>query len=184
MIESSIMDVEEAVRNIAEANNIGKYDIIAVYDECNEFVYESLKDSSITLEASVEDDAMSLKKAQKWYNTFISASKSKAENKQEIKERIDVLKNCVSKMESQLKNEGVDPMGRIKYALKDFIPFNNIYRLIKRQDIYAGLSMLSNLIIPGSSPVVRAVVYKKMLENMIVKTNEAIKFLEGKLKEM
>lgn len=198
MESTGIIDVEEAVENICESNNLSASSIIAVYDECSEFVLSSLIESSIVLESSVEDAAMSLKQVNKWYSKVISASKTKAESKEEIKDRITVLKSCVKAMEKQ-KDDVLKDAGIIKYILKDMIPFNGLYRLIKRQDAYAGIGILANLaktyiIAPvtksaavGRFPVtmvVRALTYKKMLESNIKKTNEAIEFLENKLKEM
>ena len=197
MEASGIIDVEEAVENIAECNNISPYSIIASYDECSEFVLSSLIESSIVLEASAEDAAMSLRQVNKWYSKVISKSKTKTESKEEVKERITVLKSCVKEMEKQ-KNDVLRDGGIIKYVLKDIIPFNGLYRLIKRQDAYAGIGLLGNIarnfIVNATksatiakfpvSMVIRAATYKKMLDSNIKKTNEAIEFLENKLKEM
>lgn len=197
MEASSIIDVEEAVENIAECNNVSPYSIIVSYDECSEFVLSSLIESSIVLEASAEDAAMSLSQANKWYNKVIQKSKTKTESKEEVKERIIVLKSCVKEMEKQ-KNDVLRNGGIIKYVLKDIIPFNSLYRLIKRQDAYAGIGILANMaqsfIVNATksatiascpvSMVIRAASYEQMLDSNIKKTNEAIEFLENKLKEM
>lgn len=177
-----LTDVDEAVSNIAESNCIDKYDIVVAFDECSFLLEEALEESSqIVYEKSVEDDAVSLSQIMKWYSKFITTSKSKAENKKEIEERIKVLKECVKSMQAALGsgNHGE----RIKYSLKSLIPLNWIYRLIKRQDSYAGLGWLADLLLPGVSLVIRGVSWESMIGENIKKTEEAIAYLEGKLKE-
>ena len=139
---------------------------------------------SVILEKSVEDDAITSKaQVTKFYNKVLARSKSKAESKEEIKERIKVLKECVSHMEYQ-RDHVTDEGGIVKYILKDFIPFNRLYRLIKKQDTYAGLAILYDLLVPGLGTVMRGVHYKDMLTTYIEKTEDAIDYLEKKLKEM
>lgn len=167
---SGITDIEEALDNIANANSVS--DDIFLLDE-----------SSIILEKSVEDDAMTVKQAKTFYRKVLARSRGKAESKEEIKARITVLKACVKDMENQQDNP-MDDGGIVKYILKDFIPFNRLYRLIKRQDAYAGLAILYDMLLPGLGTVMRGVHYKDMLEANIKKTNETIEFLEDKLKEM
>ena len=138
-------------------------------------------------EKSVEDNAVSVKDINKWYSKLISACKSKAETKEEIKERIKVLEECVSAMKKEYDrdlNMLYGTPGMLKYMLKEFIPFNSVYRFIKRQDKYAMIGSLSNLLIPGISITVRGITYKNMLKDNIDKTEEAIKYLKEKLKEM
>ena len=177
-------NVEDAFSQICEANNINESTTAIVYDGCDPYMVDMIKESSIIYEESVEDGAMSMKKAEKWYNKFIKAStNTKKDNIETINAKITTLKSCVKKMEYQLDHV-IEEGGIVKYVLKDFIPFNAVYRLIKRGDIYGMIGNLTNLIMPGASMVVRAVAYKSMLRDQIKKTNEAIKLLEDKKEEL
>jgi hypothetical protein len=195
MEATGIFDAAEAVNNITEANNISLMNTSIVYDGCSDYIKESIHESGIIMEEAVEDNAMSVKQVQKWYNKMIKCSMSKTESIKEIDERIQMLEKCVSQMEGQMKNRSYDSAGRIKYALKDMIPLNWLYRVIKRQDAYAGLGWVTNVAgnmvakatkLPGlnvlglASIVVRAATYDKMLQANIDKTKNAIE----KLKEM
>jgi hypothetical protein len=195
MEATGIFDAAEAMNNITEANNISLMNTSIVYDGCSDYIKESIHESGIIMEEAVEDNAMSVKQVQKWYNKMIKCSMSKTESIKEIDERIQMLEKCVSQMEGQMKNRSYDSAGRIKYALKDMIPLNWLYRVIKRQDAYAGLgwvaSFAGNMVakatkLPGlnvlglASIVVRAATYDKMLQANIDKTKNAIE----KLKEM
>ena len=82
------------------------------------------------------------------------------------------------------------------YTLKALIPLNAIVRLIDKQDVYAGLGLVANVLI-SSVPVqgmagvgaaanlsIRAANYSNMLKGQIKNTQEAIDFLEDRLKEL
>lgn len=186
-VESSgIVDISEAVEMIAEANNIYKSDIVICYDGGDDYIREMVEESyDLTLEASAEDGAMSVKQAEKWFNTFISAAKSKSENIEQIDNKIEVLKETVRKMESALNtNEG-----RIKYSLKALIPFNMIYRVATKGDTTAATSWLigvgvSMIGLPFGNIVGRYALWKDMIKNQIIKTNQAIEYLEKEKAKM
>ena len=176
MEANDMIDVEEAVNYIAEANNISTNSIVVVVDEANEYTIESLDECGIMLERAAEADATNLKKAMKWYNKFVNKSKGKANSKQELKDRINVLKHCKENMEKALRDTRNGKQGgRIKYTLKQLIPFNSIYRLIKHQDVYVGLGVL-NTAINALSFVVGTVAGGKIGKSAIDAVNGKIDF--------
>lgn len=177
-------DVKEAIGAFQEANNITSSTI--VYDYCDEAFVEFFEEAGIVLEKAAEDDAMTLKQAMKWYGKFVTKSKTKLEGKKDIEERIAILEKCIKDMERAKKNTEGE---KTKYALKAMIPFNDLYRLIKRKDAYAGLGWIGGIagsVIGIGLPVdigIRYVNFEKMLDAKIEQTKEAIKFLKEKLKE-
>lgn len=184
MDHSGTTDVDDAISDIARANNVEESSITLVYDRCEDYIMKSIMESSVVLEKAVESDSMSIKTAQEWYNEFIKASKSKAENIKEIDERIAVLKECVRKMEQQRKAPNTNNE-RIKYSLKSLIPFNAVYRLIKLHDVYTAKKSLLVLLFPVIAAPAAAVTlrwdrYDKMLERQIKQTKDAIDYLEYK----
>lgn len=140
-------------------------------------------------EASVEDDSTTVFKVEKWYKALMDEAKSKSSTKEDIQHKIKELKECVKKMKDQRKNPDKN-FGREKYMLKAFIPFNNIYRVFKYGDGMAGTELLTNVLLSRTkfqalgALVVRGVGYQKMLDDMIKSTEDAIDFLEKKLKKM
>lgn len=152
MEAAHLIDVSAAINNIAKANNITVESVTVVLDEANVFTVESLDEAGIMTERAAEADSMSLKQAMKWYTKFVRRSRSmgKDASKAQLQERITVLKDCVQKMEAA-KRAAMNgkKSDRIKYALKSLIPFNNIFRLIKKQDVYAGIGVLQTAITTG-----------------------------------
>lgn len=138
------IDVVNALNTIAEANKIYINKISVVVDEACDFVLEGLYESNIVLEKAAEADSMGLKQAMKWYGKVISKSTKVGDDttREMIQERISVLKNCVDSMEKAKDDaqKGITK-GRVKYALKGIIPFNSLFRLIKKQDVYAGIGL-------------------------------------------
>lgn len=154
MEAAEIFDFEEAVRNVEEANNV--YNCVLNLDGFDESIVNTIKEeTNLICEASPEDDATNLRKTIKWYNKFVKASKGDAYSKQELEHRIRVLKKCVKDMKKALETGD----GRVKYTLKALIPFNDIYRLIKRQDIYAGVGIVTGYF----GPLIRALGWKEMI---------------------
>lgn len=138
------IDVVNALNTIAEANKIDINKISVVVDEACDFVLEGLYESNIVLEKAAEADSMGLKQTMKWYGKVISKSTKVGDDttREMIQERISVLKNCVDSMEKAKDDaqKGITK-GRVKYALKGIIPFNSLFRLIKKQDVYAGIGL-------------------------------------------
>lgn len=149
MEASHQIDAAKALSTIAEANGLNIADITVVVDEACEFVIETLSEAGIMLEKAAEADSMGLKQAMKWYSKFVEKSKKvdKETSKQMIQERIDVLENCIKTMEAAKKDAvaGVNKSGQIKYALKSLIPFNSIFRVIKKQDAYAAMGHFKDM---------------------------------------
>ena len=142
------------------------------------------EDAIILTERAPERDAMSIKQAEKLLNDIRSASRSKAETKQEIDARINFLKGVVKRMEAA--KEGTDGNNEhVKFVLKGLIPFNGLARLIDQQhDAFGFLANFAELVIPGGSLIVRAVTYKNMMDTQIKKTNATIEYLENQKKNM
>lgn len=197
MESAELTDVEEALETIASHNCIESFDIELVDDSEKELSQVNESVNEYLTEAAVEDDAMDIKQAQKFYNKVLSRSKSAEGTKQELQERIKVLKECLKNMKverqnvEEYKHKWGMTKGHVKYIAKSIIPFNSIYRLIKRQDVYAGLSAgmggIAGLLgLDGGFAhfAGRAMGYAPMLDRYIEKTEEAIKFLEDKVKEM
>lgn len=186
---ADISDVDDAVDTIAGVNDILAEDIVIVDDGCSASLMESIGQSDILMEA-VEDAASNVREANKFYKKLLKQAKGKASSRKEIQERINVLKNCVRQMEARKKEFEDNQKNRktdkdhIKYILKALIPFNDLWRLFKRNDKYAILGTLGSFIIPYTDVAARAGFYAHMLQDNIDATNEAIKFLEEKLKEM
>lgn len=86
-------------------------------------------------------------------------------------------------MEDQ-RNNPDKGAGRLKYMLKTFIPFNSWARFFTKGDHRALIGNALDFVIPPLSVSYRFFVYRDMLEDMINQTNEAIEFLEMKLKKM
>jgi hypothetical protein len=227
-------NISNQLSRICSANGVNE--AIVVYDYCDKYFTECLTESGVVLEKAAEDDAVTLKQTMRWYDEFVKASRSKVEDKEDLKERIKVLKKCVKNME-QAKYSG---SARAKYALKALIPFNDIWRLIVRRDAYAGitgisrtgLSLIVNVVAQNAvsdaffkgtgdalkattadgfanslkatsskmknsvitsygvnaglkvgEVIIRAVTFNKMLDKRIKETNEAIDYLESKLKD-
>lgn len=122
---------------ICEANSISE--AIVVYDYCDDYFVEALSETNILVEIAAEDDAVNLKQIMKWYDRVVYCSKTKIESKEDIQDRIKVLEKCVKNM----KKCRYTGEGRVKYALKALIPFNDIWRLIRRRDAYAGIAGIS-----------------------------------------
>ncbi len=184
MEAAEIFNFEEAVRNVEEANNV--YDCVLNLDGFDESAIDAIREeTTIVCEASPEDNATTLKKTMRWYKKFVKLSKSKAESKKELQDRIDVLKRCVKSMKEAKKTR----RGQVQYIMKTLIPFNSIYRLIKYQDIYAPLASLWNYIsfaikIPlALGPFVRSATWQNMLNDCIKNTEEAIEYLEDRKKK-
>lgn len=139
------IDAVKALNTIAEANKITTENMVIVVDESCDFVVETLEEAGIVLEKAAEADSMGLKQAMKWYGKVISKSKKVGADttKQMIQDRIDVLNDCIKSMERAKRDAQNGKVGgRIKYALKSIIPFNGLFRLIKKQDAYAGIGVL------------------------------------------
>ena len=157
-----------------------------VSDGCSSAFMQSIQESAVVMEDAVEDDASNVRQANKFYKQLLKASKSKAESKKEIQERINALNDCVRQMEAEKKKikSGLVTHGYVNYVLKDYIPFNSLWRLFKRNDKYAILGNLANIVVPFGSTFVRIGTYPNMLDDNIEATKEAIDFLKEKLKEM
>lgn len=189
---SNIFDIDEAVSNIEESNNIYN-NIVINLDECDEFQESFIKEeSNIICEKSIEDNATTVKQQIDWYHNFLKASKSKAESKDELKERIKLLNECLDKMKKEISDPEKLMTDTMKYGLKAFIPCNSIYRYLKRKDRTALnallVGLIGNVVSLGTlgTPIMigyRAFNYKKMVEKCIKETEDAIKYLEGKLKD-
>jgi hypothetical protein len=133
----------------------------------------------------VDKDATSIRKVQKWYDKFVRYSTNKAESKEMIDDRIEVLERSSKMMKDTLTNKnGMHGSEQVKYVLKELIPFNSISRLIHKQDAYAAIGILTDTILPGSSYVVRAVAFDNMLEDSIKKTDAAIEYLKNERKKL
>lgn len=168
---------------------------------------------------------------EKWYNDFLSSVVTdKNMRKDALKAKIGTLKACVTKMQTNLDNLNSHKMSRatrndlIEFTIKEFVPFKNIYNLIKYKgsavfgfltriaiglvsqgllagdiakvtsdksnlfnpEFYAKFQKKSNLIGAASlfaNIATTPVIYKKLLESQIKKTNEAIEFLEKRLED-
>lgn len=145
MEASHEIDAVKALNSIAAANKITTENMVIVVDEACEFVINTLDEAGIVLERAAEADSMGLKQAMKWYGKVISKSKRIGSNatKEMIKERIDVLNDCIKSMEKAKHDAETGKIGgRVKYALKSIIPFNALFRLVKKQDVYAGVGVL------------------------------------------
>ena len=145
MEASHEIDAVKALNSIAAANKITTENMVIVVDEACEFVIDTLDEAGIVLEKAAEADSMGLKQAMKWYSKVVSKSKTIGSNatKDMIKERIDVLNDCIKSMEKAKKEAKNGKLGgRVKYALKSIIPFNALFRLVKKQDTYAGVGVL------------------------------------------
>lgn len=201
MEASKEFDVNDALDIICKENSINKNSIVVSLDKNNFIIKEQLEEYKIVNERAVEDDASSLKEVMRWYNKFITASKNtKSDNIKDIDEKLKVLKNCLSSMESELRaSKTAITTGKVKYIAKAIIPFNGIFRLIKRNDCYSGLAEIAGFIVQNIAammalPIVPASngfqmglrwqYYEKMLENSIKNTKEAIDYLEKKKKEL
>ena len=176
----------DALDNIIETysdSNISADNVYVVMDEVSEYLRDELVEGFVPLEEkSSYSDASHIGQEKKWYRKFLAQSKKGLTDKADIKARINILKQCVDKMEQARKERPAGDV--IKYSLKDFIPFNSIVRFIKNKDNYAGIGALTDMLVPGAGAVVRAFTYDKMIEDQIANTKEAINYLEEKLKEM
>lgn len=182
-----MIDAASALKQIAEANKVPMGSMVVVVDEASEFVLETLSEAGIVTERAVEADSTNLQRTMRWYKKFLKKSMyvDKDTKVKEVRERISVLEKCVEQMKrARTRASNGELSDRVIYALKDFIPFNNIYRLIKLQDVYAGIGILTNLVVAGSSLAVRGIAYTKMLDDQIKKTQEAIDYLKEKEKEL
>lgn len=142
-----------------------------------------LNEDAVLNEWGAEDDATNLKKIKKWYSTFISATKNtKKDDLKDIDEKIKALEECREKMKKSLKEQKMSD--KLSYAAKSFIPFNSLYRLIKKGDCYAGFGILGDMFIPGISLGIRFATYSDMLQKFIDETDEAIEYLKKKRKEI
>ena len=151
MEASHEIDAKKAIDAVAEAHKISTDNIVVVVDEACEFVLETLSEAGVMLEKAAEAGSTNLKKTMKWYNKFISKSKSVDKNTtvHQVQARIKVLEECVAKMKNAKKDfESNKSIGNaLKYELKSIIPFNSIYRLIKLQDTYAGVGVLKDILL-------------------------------------
>lgn len=148
MEASHTVDPVYAIQTIAEANGIEQDDISIVVDEATAFTVHELHEAGFLLERAAEADATTLNKVQKWYMRFVSKSKDNATNAAAIKARLTVLKQCKANMEKALAaSKSGEKKGKLLYALKNFIPFNAIFRLIKNDDVYAGIGLLSGMVV-------------------------------------
>ena len=154
-------------------------------------IYQSLNEEGHRIGA--DRDSSNLKKIKKWYKEFCTASKTKAENKQQIDERLKVLKLSKKEMEETLNNSnGRYDTEKALYIMKSSIPFNNIARVIDKQDAYAKLKITTSVILTllvgpinvCVGPLIRYLKFDDMLKDMIKDTDDAIKFLEEKKKEL
>ena len=158
---------------------------MSYFTETFELAYQSLNEEGMRFGA--DRDSSNARKALKWYRKFCTASKSKAENIQQIDERLKVLKKSKKEMEDTLNNaNGRHNTEQLTYALKSFIPFNDIARLIDKQDVYAGLRIVADTIIPIGvvGTVIKYIEFDDMLMKCIRDTDEAIEVLEKKKKEL
>lgn len=152
MEANHMIDATSALKQITEANKVPMDNLIVVVDEAFAFTLETLSESGVMLERAAEADSTSLKQAMRWYKKFLRKSRvmSKDTSKQMLQERINVLKECVRTMEKAKRDAQNGKVGgRIKYALKSLIPFNSLFRLIKKQDVYAGLGLIKSIINTG-----------------------------------
>lgn len=153
---------------------------MSYFTETFEIAYQSLNEEGMRLGA--DRDSSNARKIKKWYKKFCTSSKSKAENIEQIDERLKVLRASKKEMEETLSNEnGRHGTEHALYMLKQVIPFNSIARLIDKQDVYAGLVPFLGWYI---GPVVKFIMFDKMLEGMIKDTDDAIEYLEKKKKEL
>ena len=173
------------------------------YSKCN-MIYLSEEDIFSIEKRNIETiqerssytDASNLKKIKSWYNKFLKQMKRGNFDKTEIDNKIRVLEQAIKDMEKSIEDydrwrsgQSFASSDQMKYAYKTYIPFNGIYRWIKNNDKYAGLSDLVKLFpIPAVSLTVggyiRLVGYKNMLQTQIEQTKEAIEYLKAKKKEL
>lgn len=91
----------------------------------------------------VDANSTTLKKEMKWYNKFVQQCRVNADTVEAIDARLDVLKECSKQMKETRHNiNGKNMAERLAYGFKALIPFNNIARLIAKQDLFAGGSGL------------------------------------------
>ena len=117
-------------------------------------------------------------------------------DKTEIDNKIRVLEQAIKDMEKGIENydkwisgQSFASSDHVKYSYKAYIPFIGVYRWIKKNDKYAGLSDLVKLFpIPFISLTagfaIRMYGYKNMLQTQIEQTQEAIEYLKAKKKEL
>lgn len=180
-------------------------------------------------EAVINQNAMNLKEAMNWYDKFVKESKYHIDSKEDLQDRINLLKQCVRSM----KKAKVTGKGRWKYAFNAIVPYNDICHFIKNKEAYINIENIkidtivdkievaSDEVIESIKPenigdtitdknfqmkaskialkttttviggpfstianvIYRASTYNAMLDKSIKETEEAIDFLENKLKE-
>ena len=162
---------------------------MSYFTETFELAYQSLNEEGMRFGA--DRDSSTARKAMKWYSKFCTASKSKAENKQQIDERLKVLRASKKEMEDTLSNaNGRHTSEQIMYGLKSMIPFNDIARIIDKQDAYAAIRIGADVIasfmgvlVPVGT-IAKTMSFDSMLQKCIKDTDEAIEYLEMKRKEL
>lgn len=163
---------------------------MSYFTETFEVAYQSINEEGHRIGA--DRDSSNLKKVRKWYKEFCTTSKSKAENKQQIDERLKVLKQSKKEMEETLNDSnGRHDTERALYMLKLAIPFNSIARLIDKQDAYAKMKIITDIVgglllgpLVNFGIIIRYVKFDDMLTDMIKDTDEAIEYLEQKRKDL
>lgn len=181
----------DAINQVCEASGLNSTSNVVIVGVMNEDAVLLLEQNGIVLEKSSYSDSMTPQMARKWYKKFVRKCESGIMDKSDLIERIDILKQCKASMEKELKKlQYRSTNDQIKYVLKDWIPFNGLVRFFRNKDTTAGWAVLANglsgLLTAGLVPggmIVRAVMYEEMLEEQLDYTNEAIEFLEKKLKE-
>ena len=198
-----IEDAEEAVDDIVDANSYeGMTDgdtVVVVDKDKDSDIVNDLEESSriYIVEKSSYSDASNPHREARWYKKFVTKMKSGQADAREIDTRIRLLEDCVSSMKKALNNPKKVDGDRVKYVLKELIPFNAVVRFLKNRDKIAGFSTLLGLVsfLSPSVPIkmglgtiarctVRALGYEKMLSEQIKMTEDAIDFLKSKKKEL
>lgn len=181
---NNMSDFKYALKTISECNDIRLSKTVVVTEGViDEEIIDLMVEDGVLVEKSVESDMMTLGQVKRWYKKFITKSKSTSQDSAKIlDEKITVLKKCKNNMEKELNAaEKHTTPGKFKYILKSAIPFNDIARLIRYRDIYAGIGMIFSPIISTS---IRFAEYTNMLKDCIAYTDDAIEYLEQKRKEI
>lgn len=196
MQASHTIDPCAVLESIAEANQIDINSFVVVVDVASSFVISELTESGVVMERAAEADATTVNKVMRWYERLLRKSKQKTYSINAVKSRITILTQCIEKMEDELRKveTGESYGGAIAYNLKAMIPWNGLFRLIKNDDVYAGLGFLAfvGATVVTADPlvgyvpeiVVRKVNYEKMLKRLIANTKEAVDYLQKQYDEL
>lgn len=117
-----------------------------------------------------------------------TAARSKSETIQEIDSKIECLELCVKQMKGALKRKDGGEIA--KYALKEIIPFNWIFRAIKKSDkiaVYSWAACLAGNLIglwPIAGVICRTSGWPEMIKAQIQYTEESIEYLKSEKEKL